>query len=226
MVSEEYLTHNLHSFSKLYSGGYGGVYPESHIIRFYVRVLTHGFGIDGSGRQKLLDLGCGTGAHALFFKSKGFDVYGVDIAEAAIKECREIMPDIQNNFKLISPKPSSKSFFDVKYDVIIANQVLYYFSNSDFHKILQSLYEQLKPGGVFYATMIGSSHHLYNNSFPCYDGLYKVIPDKRLSDVITYVNFVHSIKELEEKFKYFKKRHIGHYDMILGNAEGSDYHYI
>ena len=226
MVFERYLTHNLHSFDKQYSEGYGCVYPESHIIRFYVRVLTHGFGIDGSGRQRLLDFGCGRGAHALFFKSKGFDVYGVDIAESAINKCREIMPDIQDNFKIISPNPSSKSFFDVKYDVIVANQVLYYLSDSDFHKLLQSLYEQLKPGGVFFATMIGSSHHLYNYASIYHDGLYKVIPDKRLSGKSSYINFVHSDKELEEKFKCFKKEHVGYYDMILCNDEGSDYHYI
>ena len=74
--------------------------------------------------------------------------------------------------------------------------------------------------------MIGSSHHLYNFASTCHDGLYKVIPDKRLSGRSTYINFVHSNKELEEKFKYFKKECVGHYDMILCNDEGSDYHYI
>jgi len=66
----------------------------------------------------------------LFFKSKGFDVYGVNIAELAINKCREIMPDIQDNFKIISPNPSSKSFFDVKYDVILCSD-----EGSDYHYI-------------------------------------------------------------------------------------------
>ena len=226
MVFKCYLTHNFRSFEKQYSEGYGFTYPESHIIRFYERVLKYGFGIDGSGHQELLDFGCGKGVHALFFKSKGFDVYGVDIAETAINISREIMPDIQDNYKIISPSPSSKPFFDVKYDVIIANQVLYYLSDSDFHKLLQSLYEQLKSGGVFFATMIGKSHYLYSYASTCHDGLYKVIPDKRLSGQSVYINFVHSNKELEERFKCFKKVHVGYYDSCLRKDEGSDYHYV
>jgi SAM-dependent methyltransferase len=31
-----------------------------------------------NGAQRVLDLGCGTGRHLLFFSKKGFDVYGLD----------------------------------------------------------------------------------------------------------------------------------------------------
>ena len=37
----------------------------------------------------VVDLGCGTGAYALFLASRGFDVTGIDIASAAITMARE-----------------------------------------------------------------------------------------------------------------------------------------
>jgi 2-polyprenyl-3-methyl-5-hydroxy-6-metoxy-1,4-benzoquinol methylase len=44
-----------------------------------------------SGRIKpcrAIDLGCGTGANAIFLAQQGFDVTGVDFAEAAIEKAR------------------------------------------------------------------------------------------------------------------------------------------
>lgn len=35
--------------------------------------------------RKVLDLGCGTGRHIVYFAKRGFDVYGIDISPQAIK---------------------------------------------------------------------------------------------------------------------------------------------
>ena len=46
-----------------------------------------------SGRIKpcrAIDLGCGTGANAIYLAQKGFDVTGVDYAEAAIDKARTL----------------------------------------------------------------------------------------------------------------------------------------
>jgi 2-polyprenyl-3-methyl-5-hydroxy-6-metoxy-1,4-benzoquinol methylase len=35
--------------------------------------------------NRILDLGCGSGRHVIYFAKKGFDVYGIDVAKEGIK---------------------------------------------------------------------------------------------------------------------------------------------
>jgi len=43
----------------------------------------------GEIRSPVLDIGCGTGEHALFFASEGFEVWGIDAAPRAIEKAKE-----------------------------------------------------------------------------------------------------------------------------------------
>ena len=41
------------------------------------------------GMKRILDLGCGTGRHLVYLAKKGFEAYGIDIAEEGIKIARK-----------------------------------------------------------------------------------------------------------------------------------------
>ncbi len=41
------------------------------------------------GRTSLIDIGAGTGVHALFFQSQGIDVTCIDLSPALVKKCQE-----------------------------------------------------------------------------------------------------------------------------------------
>ena len=41
------------------------------------------------GARSVLDLGCGTGRHALYFARNGFDVTAVDLSEDAVRYVKE-----------------------------------------------------------------------------------------------------------------------------------------
>ena len=90
---ENYLKKN----SEYYEKGYEAENIESYVFRFYGRILKHDFKMDGSKNEKILDFGCGAGSALNFFKSKGFNVHGVDISVKDINRAKTIMPDIKNN---------------------------------------------------------------------------------------------------------------------------------
>ena len=145
-----------------------------------------------------------------FFINKGYDAYGVDIAEKDLMIARNKLPDLRDHFKIIDPKPSEDDeFFKIKFDFILANQSLYYLSESELRIRLKSLYSMLKPGGYVYFTMMGSQGEYYRHSEKVQDGLRKVdIQSEAYKDrqrslhgkahhSIHYILFTHSKRELK-----------------------------
>ena len=59
----------------------GPKYPHEKVVQFTFR----NFPSDSRKNTKVLDLGCGSGVHAIFFAMEGFEVYGTDISEVGIK---------------------------------------------------------------------------------------------------------------------------------------------
>lgn len=219
----EYLKKN----KEYWDNGYAAENVESFVFRPYGRIFKYELGLTGGKNEKLLDFGCGQGAALKFFKSKGFDVYGVDISDPDIAKCQEIMPDVADHFSVIPAKPLADNvFFGGDYDAIVSIQTLYYYSNEDLQIRLKSLYDQMKPGAVLYATMMGTGHYMYKHAEKHVDGLYRVefqLP--RLSVSNYYLNFTHSEEELLEKFRIFEKLHVGFYDAKYREDEGGSFHY-
>lgn len=82
------VNNSLRAYQGKYESGYGVIYPEGHIIRFYERFLKYEKKIS---QGKILDFGCGNGTHMKYFKDKGFEVFGVDIVPEAIQRVNEII---------------------------------------------------------------------------------------------------------------------------------------
>jgi len=225
----DYLQENVDVYDKAFGKGYGLSYPDGHIIRSYEHVMKYELGMTGSKGEKLLDFGCGSGIHSMYFKSKGFDVYGVDTSSIAIEKCKEIMPDIADHFEVVDGKPDADNlFFGGDYDAILSNQVLYYMTDTDFELCKTSLYRRLKPGGIIIASMMGTENQRFQESEEFEDGLRKVKGKSRKKEIIpvTYVNFTSSREELIEKFSMFKPLQVGYYDDMIREGEGSSHHHL
>ena len=69
------------SFAKYYDKMYYDKNYESE-CKFIIKILKH---YQNSKSKQILDLGCGTGNHALILTRKNFDVVGIDKSETAIK---------------------------------------------------------------------------------------------------------------------------------------------
>jgi SAM-dependent methyltransferase len=202
---------------------------ESWVFRVYGRILKNELNLSGSENEKMLDFGCGTGGALLFFKNKGFDVYGVDISERNIDLCQSKMPEIKEHFFVNSVSPDeNERFFGGNFDLVIAIQSLYYLSDSDMQKCLASLHSQMNKGGIIYVTMMGTKcSDYYNNSVEVDGGLRKVsFKNDRLTVDDHYINFTKNEEDLLNKFSLFEKLHIGYYDAKYRESEGTEFHWI
>jgi SAM-dependent methyltransferase len=219
----DYLGSNL----AYYKRGYEAENVDHPVFRFYGRILVPDFGLDGSGHERVLDFGCGQGAAVGYFARKGFDAYGVDIAEVDVERARERYPELADSFVVIPPKPrADDDFFGGNFDVVVSIQTLLLLGESDLEVRLDNLHRQMKPGGVFYATMMGTRSYFYEHSEPAEDGLRKVTidtPRVKLSDY--YVNFTESEEHLKQRFSMFRPVHIGFYSQTFRSDEGAQFHY-
>jgi len=98
----------------------------------------------------ILDLGCGTGSHAIIFAENGYDVTGVDQSETMLNIARA-KASIKN--KDVKFKKQDIRHLDLpqKFDAAVAMFAVmgYLTSNKDFEDALISDYNHLSSGGLF-----------------------------------------------------------------------------
>lgn len=224
--SEDYLKDNRVYWER----GYEAPNVDHHTFRFLGRILRPEFGLPRND-EKLLDFGCGQGAAVNFFRANGFDAEGVDISRTDIAVAKSRYPRINSHFSLCheSPKLQENGYGSAKkYSVITAFQSLYYFSKNDFDALMNRLYEQLLPGGVFFATMMGvQSKEFFDNSTPTKDEWLRKVDftNERLTVENYFMFFTDSEDDLVSKFSMFRPVHTGYYSAKFRNDEGDGFHF-
>jgi len=206
--------------------GYYAPNVESYVFRMWGHVLQYEF--PEPDKCRMLDYGCGQGAALSFFNQLGFNVYGVDISRTDIKILQKRMNHIADQFSIVDSIPSeSDSWWGGDFDLVTAFQSLYFYSDIDMQIRLRSLYNQLKPGGIIYATMMGTKNYCYEHSQPYKNGLRSVSLKNQRHEIDNYfVNFIDSKAELIKTFSMFEKMHTGYYDSCFREDEGCHFHWI
>ena len=211
-------------YEEKYKSCYGHSYPESHIIRVYERFLK---GNLSEGKTlRILDYGCGTGANLLFFKDKGFDVYGCDASKTAIQRCRVNERFKDSQFAVCDEIPNPFELFgSLSFDLILSNQTLYYLSDSLLRKFVAETYDLTNEGGFMVATMVAKSHWFYSRAITQEGDFHKIDLHRTRFNQFSYINFKEK-DELEELFSPFKKSLIGFYTQNILPEEGPNDHWI
>lgn len=218
----DYLKANLDYWSK----GYDAPNVESFVFRVYGRILRNLLPRGGHA-PAVLDFGCGAGATCAYFRSQGFEVHGVDISKVDIERCRARLPDSRDNFHIIPSRPApAQRYVERDLELVTGIQSLYYVSDADMEICLQSLHDNLCPGGLIYATMMGPNNWYYAKSTPSEGGMRRVeFSTPRLTVKDYYVNFTRDEAHLKQRFGMFEPLHIGYYDACYREDEGSDFHF-
>lgn len=221
MDTDPALEQNVEQYDDDYASGYGLRYPDGHVIRFHKHILEYEFDMNSG---TVLDYGCGTGTHLKYFQDQGFEPYGCDTSETSIERCKGLMPDHRENFHVIPPVPDLRDYFTGSFDLVISNQVLYFLQDDDLKSLIPQFEELLRPGGVFFATMIAPTNYYADHVVSEETGMSRVELRGRV-DMDLYVNFK-TEDEVLDLFSCFDKRHLGHYGALIREDDGPTDHWM
>jgi cyclopropane fatty-acyl-phospholipid synthase-like methyltransferase len=95
----------------------------------------------------ILDAGCGTGEHALFFAERGNSVTGIDYIEEAIRRAKEKAADRRLSAKLLVMDALALTKLQQRFDNAIDCGLFHCFSDADQEKYVEGLASVLNKGG-------------------------------------------------------------------------------
>ena len=98
----------------------------------------------------VLDIGCGTGEHALFFAGEGYDVWGVDSAALAIQKAKEKADrrGLQVHFCVLNALDLSR--LNRKFDTATDSGLFHTLSDEDRPIFVDNLAAILTPAGKYF----------------------------------------------------------------------------
>ncbi len=95
----------------------------------------------------VLDAGCGTGDHALFFAGRGCQVTGIDFVEEAITRARKKAEGRNLPVTFLVKDALDLKGWSERFDNAIDSGLFHVFSDPDRQRYLEGLATVLKPGG-------------------------------------------------------------------------------
>lgn len=123
--------------------------------------------LEMKGHEKVLDLACGFGRHALELARRGYDVTGVDITPAYIEyaEKQAQAENLKARFICCDIRDVS---FEGQFDIVLnmADGAIGYLENEEENlKIFRGISSALKPGGKHFMDIMNGSYA--ESHFPC-----------------------------------------------------------
>ncbi len=114
--------------------------------------------------KRILDLGCGTGRHLIYFANQGFEVYGLDAAINAIEIARKWVAENNLNCNLMIHRMEEKfPYEDSFFDAVISIQVIHHNKIKEIKFTIREIKRVLKPNGLIFITVPISKLSSKNN---------------------------------------------------------------
>ena len=95
----------------------------------------------------VLDAGCGTGEHALFFAAQGHHVTGIDFVGEAIRRARRKAAGRGLPVRLLVKDATTLGGWGERFASVIDCGLFHVFSDDDRKRYIQGLAQVLQPGG-------------------------------------------------------------------------------
>jgi len=98
----------------------------------------------------IIDVGCGTGEHAILFASRGYSVLGVDSAPLAVEKAKAKASQRGSKAEFLVADALHLAKLHRQFDVAIDSGLFHVFSDSDREAYVGSLRAILRPRGRYY----------------------------------------------------------------------------
>lgn len=115
--------------------------------------------------KRILDLGCGTGRHVVYFAKQGFEVYGLDASPEGIRLTQAWLDEVGERAVLCQqdmrePLPYPDQFFDA----LISIQVIHHAKLAEIKAVIQEVFRILKPGGFLFISVPKAARENVNSN--------------------------------------------------------------
>ena len=104
--------------------------------------------------KNILDLGCGTGRHVIYFAQNGFSVSGLDNSPQALEMTKEWLNEEHLEANLQLQEMTEKwPYEDHCFDAIISVQVIHHADITAIKQIIQEMERVIRIGGFLFVTV-------------------------------------------------------------------------
>ena len=101
--------------------------------------------------KEILDLGCGSGRHLVYFAKLGYDVCGIDVSPEAIKLSRKWLADEGLKAELHCKDMQLLPWPDNYFDAVFSVQVIEHNRLRHIQQIIKEVYRVIHAAGYFFA---------------------------------------------------------------------------
>ena len=104
--------------------------------------------------KRILDLGCGTGRHLIFFANNGFEVHGLDAAPDGIEIAKKWLAENNLNYILSIHRMEERFPYDDSFfDAVISIQAMHHNKIKKIKFTIREIKRVLKPNGLIFITV-------------------------------------------------------------------------
>jgi len=96
-------------------------------------------------KAKVLEIGCGNGLILQKIYPYNRNIFGIDISEKMINECKKAFPDIQDHFRV--GDAASLDYSDHEFEIVFSNSVFQYFPDIEYtRRVIEQILRICQPG--------------------------------------------------------------------------------
>ena len=166
---------------------------------------------------KLLDHGFGSGNNLVFFATKGYDCYGLEIAKDLIRVANEKFEKLNLKVDLKEIIEDSFDYEENFFNIIVSWNAIHYLGTREkVMKVIDEFFRILKPNGVLILSTLHPDNALFNRFEAIGDNSYKIVEDSPYDNrkgLIMYAT--KNKKELTDLFLKFSTVKLGFYSNDL-----------
>jgi ubiquinone/menaquinone biosynthesis C-methylase UbiE len=104
----------------------------------------------GPSPKRILDVGCGTGKDCIYFASRGYQIYGVDLSQGMLERAIENSRLMNLKVNLFIGDMRSLTFPSNYFDGVWNAAAIVHLSPKEKQKAIQEFYRVLKHGGILH----------------------------------------------------------------------------